>query len=124
MASRYCVALLRSTPLSAMLLILSSVTRVGAQRTAPWRDSSSHKVQFITVDKDVRLEVLDWRGSGRPIVLLSGLGDTAHVFDEFAPKLAVNYHVYGLTRRGYGASTIAKAGYAADRLGDDVLAVL
>jgi pimeloyl-ACP methyl ester carboxylesterase len=52
------------------------------------------------------------------------LGDTAHVLDEFAPTLAVDFHVYGITRRGYGASTIAKAGYVADRLGDDVLAVL
>jgi len=33
MASRYYVALLRSTQLSTTLLILSSVTRVGAQQT-------------------------------------------------------------------------------------------
>jgi non-heme chloroperoxidase len=124
MASRCYVALLGSTRLSATVLILLSATRVATQEAVPWRDPSPHKAQFITVDKDVRLEVLDWRGSGRPIVLLSGLGDTAHVFDEFAPKLAADFHVYGITRRGYGASTIAKTGYAADRLGDDVLAVL
>jgi pimeloyl-ACP methyl ester carboxylesterase len=76
------------------------------------------------VDKDVRLEVLDWGGSGRPLVLLTGLGENAHVFDDFAPKLARDYHVVGITRRGYGASTIAPSGYDANRLGDDVLAVL
>jgi pimeloyl-ACP methyl ester carboxylesterase len=46
------------------------------------------------------------------------------VFDEFAPKLTPDYHVYGITRRGYGASSAPATGYSADRLGDDVLAVL
>jgi pimeloyl-ACP methyl ester carboxylesterase len=76
------------------------------------------------VDKNVRLEVLDWGGSGRPVVLLAGGGDTAHVFDDFAPKLAASYHVYGITRRGFGASGFSASDYGADRLGDDALAVL
>ena len=92
-----------------------------------WHDRSPHRVRFVTVDKGVKLEVLDWGGSGRSIVLLAGLGDTAHVFDDFAPKLTSQYHVYGITRRGYGASSapaVGGASYSADRLGDDVLAVL
>jgi pimeloyl-ACP methyl ester carboxylesterase len=55
------------------------------------------------------------------------LGNTAHVFDDFAPKLTRDYHVYGITRRGFGASSAPvpdAANYSADRLGDDVLAVL
>ena len=68
--------------------------------------------------------MLDWGGSGRPLVLLTGLGNTAHVFDEFAPKLTSSNHVYGITRRGYGASSAPQSGYGADRLGDDVIAVL
>ena len=76
------------------------------------------------VDRDVKLEVLDWGGSGRPIVLLAGLGDTAHVFNRFAAALTGHYHVYGITRRGFGASSAPASGYSADRLGDDVLAVI
>jgi pimeloyl-ACP methyl ester carboxylesterase len=93
-------------------------------RGALWSSTSSSTVRFITVDKDVQLEVLDWGGSGRPVVLLAGLGDTAHVFDKFAPKLTRDCHVYGITRRGFGASSIPAEGYSADRLGDDVLAVI
>ena len=63
-------------------------------------------------------------GSGRPLVLLAGLGNTAHIFDSFAPKLASAYHVYGITRRGYGASSAPDSGYDADRLGADVISVL
>lgn len=97
------------------------------KETAWPTDSSPHSVQFITVDDNVKLEVLDWGGSGRPLVLLAGLGDTAHRFDRFAPKLTAAYHVYGITRRGFGASSApapANNNYSADRLGDDVLAVL
>lgn len=100
------------------------------QRATPdtaWKDLSPHTTHFVTVDKDVKLQVLDWGGSGRPVVLLTGLGDTAHEFDKFAPKLTGAYHVYGITRRGFGTSSApapTSANYSADRLGDDVLAVI
>jgi pimeloyl-ACP methyl ester carboxylesterase len=109
------------------LFVLSLSLHASAQQPDPWNDPSPHTVQLITVDKDVKLEILDWGGSGRSLVLLSGLGNTAHVFDDFAPKLTSEYHVYGITRRGYGASSAPAPdtdNYSADRLGDDVLAVL
>lgn len=91
-------------------------------------DASLHSESCVTVAPKVQVEVLDWGGTGRPLVLLAGLGDTAHAFDTFAPKLISKYHVYGITRRGYGASSVPDPArvenYAADRLGDDVLAVL
>jgi len=70
-----------------------------------WHDPSPHSVRFVTVERDVRLEVLDWGGSGRPLVLLTGLGNDAHIYDNLAPKLAGTCHVYGITRRGFGASS-------------------
>jgi pimeloyl-ACP methyl ester carboxylesterase len=56
--------------------------------------------------------------------MLAGAGNTAHVFDEFAPKLTANHHVYGVTRRGFGASGFSASGSGVDRLRDDVLAVM
>jgi len=59
--------------------------------------------------------------------LLTGLGDTAHVFDEFATKLTATYHVYGITRRGRGVSSSPvpnATNYTASRLGEDVLTVI
>jgi non-heme chloroperoxidase len=90
-------------------------------------DSSAHRVQFVTVDQGVQLEVLDWGGSGRPLIFLAGAGDTAHRFDGFAPQFTAQHHVYGITRRGFGASSKpapANGNYSADHLGDDVLAVM
>src|SRR5262249_22184308 len=95
-----------------------------AQNPNVWRDPSTHRSQFVTVEPNVQLEVLDWGGSGRPLILLTGGGGTAHSFDDFAPKLIIMGHVYGITRRGSGASSAPASGYGADRLGDDVLAVM
>jgi pimeloyl-ACP methyl ester carboxylesterase len=108
------------------------VTFQRATKGTAWSlDSSAHTVQFVTVAPDVNLEVLDWGGVGRPVIFLAGLGLTAHIFDTFAPKLTAHYHVYGITRRGFGASSVPapdymnlNGNYLADRLGDDVLAVL
>jgi len=106
------------------ILLISLLAPLYSQQPGAWQDPSLHAVQFITVDSNVRLEVLDWGGTGRPLVLLPGGGNTAHVFDEFAPKLTPEYHVYGVTRRGFGASGFSSADDAAGRLGQDVLAVI
>ena len=109
------------------LAVLLFARNLAPQQPGGWHDPSPHTVQFVTVDTNVKLEVLDWGGVGRPLVLLAGGGNTAHAFDDFAPKLTGSYHVYGITRRGFGASSSPAPhdnNYSADRLGDDVLAVL
>ena len=97
------------------------LTLVRATAETAWKDPAAHSVQFVTVAPDVKLEVLDWGGprSGRTVVLVPGLGNTAHIFDAVAPKLAARYRVFGITRRGFGSSSAPSSGYGADRLGDD-----
>ncbi|HEX3966667.1 MAG TPA: alpha/beta hydrolase [Edaphobacter sp.] len=90
-------------------------------------DSAPHTTQFVTVEQSVRLEVVDWGGSGSPLIFLAGAGDSAHRFDRFAPQFTKQHHVYGITRRGTGPSSSpapANGNYTADHLGDDVLAVM
>src|SRR5688572_14933698 len=41
-------------------------------------DPAPHRTQFVTVAPDVKLEVLDWGGSGRPVILIHGMSATAH----------------------------------------------
>ena len=98
-----------------------------AQTPAP-----SPRAESVTVAPGVQVEVLDWGGPkdgghGRPLLFLSGLGDTAHVYDTFAPRFTDRFHVYGMTRRGFGASSQpppTDANYSAERLGLDVAAVI
>jgi pimeloyl-ACP methyl ester carboxylesterase len=94
------------------------------RETAFQIDPSPHQVQFVSVDKSVKLEVVDWGGSGSALVFLAGLGNTAHVFDKFALNFTRKYHVYGITRRGFGRSSVPPSGYTVDRLALDVLEVM
>jgi non-heme chloroperoxidase len=110
--------------LDGTALLICFVMPLHAQSAPAWKDPSPHTTRFITVDDNVRLEVLDWGGSGRAVVLLAGGGDTAHVFDDFAPKLTAHNHVYGITRRGFGASGYKEETDVGERLGKDILDVL
>jgi non-heme chloroperoxidase len=80
--------------------------------------------QFVDVGDRVKLEVLDWGGTGRPIILLAGSGNTAHIYEDFAPKLRDSGHVYGITRRGYGVSSKPERGYSVPELSEDVWRVI
>lgn len=112
--------------ITAMFGAVSLMVTAMAQHPVAAQDSSPHRVRFVQVEPNVQLEMLDWGGSGRPLIFLAGLGGTAHDFDQFATKLTAGHRVYGITRRGFGASDhppTVTGNYSAERLGDDVLAV-
>jgi pimeloyl-ACP methyl ester carboxylesterase len=92
-----------------------------------WGCTSGHdgpSTRHVTIDSSTSLEVVDWGGSGPPLVLLAGLGHTAHVFDEFAPVLTDTYHAMGITRRGFGASSQPGSGYELSTLIEDLRIVM
>jgi non-heme chloroperoxidase len=96
---------------------------LNCRAVAPMPDNSPHTVRFVRTEPGVELEVLDWGGSGKPLILLHGLAGTAHDFDQFGPALAAEYRVIAITRRGSGRSSAPDTGYSTDRLADDVIAV-
>jgi non-heme chloroperoxidase len=114
---------MRTSPL-IVVWIAAAILAPSVSKAENWHDPSSHKIRFITVQPDVKIETLDWGGTGRPLLLIAGAGGTAHSFDDFALLLKPHFHVYGVTRRGYGDSSRPKDGYDADALGDDVVAVI
>ena len=114
----------RRNGLAALALCFFGGTTLKAQSGRGMAANEARVARFVAVEPNVKLEVLDWGGSGPPIVFLAGLGNTAHVFEDFAPRLRANHHVYGITRRGFGQSSVSRVGYSPDRLGDDVLAVV
>jgi non-heme chloroperoxidase len=89
-----------------------------------WMDPSPHTTTMVTVEDGVQVEVLDWGGSGPALLLLAGLGATAHHYDDVAPALAAKYRVIGVTRRGHRGSSAATAGYGFARLAEDIVRVI
>ncbi|QKZ13497.1 alpha/beta fold hydrolase [Spirosoma sp. KUDC1026] len=86
--------------------------------------NATPQTHFIPVADSVKLEVLDWGGSGPPLVFLTGFGNTAHVFTDFAPGFTDQYRVYAITRRGFGQSSKPKTGYDMSTLAHDILVIL
>jgi non-heme chloroperoxidase len=109
-----------------------SVTGLGyvapmAPRNVPldsWTDRAPHKALGVTVEPGVRIHVLDFGGTGTPLVFLSGIGNNAHVFDDFAQRFTRTNRVVALTRRGFGESSHPETGYDQPRLAKDVITVL
>lgn len=105
-----------------LAIVLIALSCLGA-RAAEWKDPSKHTVRLVDVEPGVRLEVLDWGGSGEPVLLLAGHGDTGHIFDDFAPLLTPRSRVIAITRRGFGASSQPENGYDLKTLVYDIAQV-
>ena len=85
------------------MLVRSFVTLVAVLQASSWVDPARHQMQMVNVADGVQLEVLDFGGQGSTILLLAGLGATAHSFDELAPMLAQKHRVVAITR-SFGAA--------------------
>jgi pimeloyl-ACP methyl ester carboxylesterase len=97
-------------------------TKINASTEAP-RDKSPHKSEFVTAN-GIKMNYLDWGGTGDVVILLSGFGNDAHIFDEFAPSLTDKFHVIGLTRRGFGETDRPASGYETETRVEDVRAFM
>ena len=94
--------------------------RVAAQDACPPPNG-----RLVTVSPGVRVEVVEWSQAGEPLLFLSGLGGTAHAFEDFAPVFADRYRVVGITRRGWGRSSRSPGyEYGSAVLMADILAVM
>jgi pimeloyl-ACP methyl ester carboxylesterase len=102
-----------------VLLVGCKQQSLGPAVSDSWVDHSPHKQGFVTAN-GVKLEYLDWGGTGEPLVFLAGLGLTAHIYDEIAPELAKDFHVVGLTRRGFGTSEKPTDSYELATLVEDI----
>ena len=68
-----------------------------------WRDPSPHKSLFAKIN-GIRLNYLDWGGTGPPLILIHGIEDNPHAFDSLAPKLTSHFRVLAYARRAHGRS--------------------
>ena len=91
---------------------------------AQYEDPAPHQAGFVTVADGVDLHYLDFGGTGETLLFLAGLGDSAHVFDEFAPRFVDTFRVLALTRRGFGESSQPATGYDVATMANDIAVFL
>lgn len=50
---------------------------------------------------EVNLHYLDWGGSGQPLVLIHGFGDSPYIFEDLAASLRSDFRVIAYSKRGH-----------------------
>ena len=82
------------------------------------------KAEYISVETNVRLHVTD-AGEGRPIVLIPGwpLSDEMYEY-QYNDFINKNFHVIGITLRGFGKSDKPYGKYDYDVHAEDILTIL
>lgn len=76
-------------------------------------DGTPHEKMLVQVGSTRKSISRCWTGGAgksRTMVLLTGLGDNAHVYDQFAFQFTDYFHVIGITRRGYPPSSLPGPG--------------
>ncbi len=58
----------------------------------------------IGVSDGLSLHALEWSTEGVPMILIHGFGNEAHIWDDFAPRVAGHYRVIAISLRGHGDS--------------------
>jgi pimeloyl-ACP methyl ester carboxylesterase len=85
-------------------------------------EPTSHRIKGA---HGLELHLLEWSTEGVPLVLLHGLGNEAHLWDDFVPSVVPHYRVLALDQRGHGDSDWdPEARYDAESMTDDLEAVL
>lgn len=106
-------------PIKTWWAVIPTMIALSVNAQSDWIDKSPHKPGFLTVN-NVKLHYLDWGGAGEALLFLHGMGDTAHIYDDLAPKFTNQFRVLALTRRGHGQSETPETGYETATLVEDI----
>jgi len=106
--------------LIALFTLAVTLTASGGQAEP---DTTPHAAHYLDAN-GARLHCLDVGGPGEPLLLLTGYGPSAHVFDRFATRLTNRCRVVALTRRGTLPSSRPSTGDDLGALTADILATI
>jgi pimeloyl-ACP methyl ester carboxylesterase len=80
--------------------------------------------RFIPMGDGTRIQVLDWGGTGDPVLFVPGFGLNAYIWSDIAPRLTNEHRVLALTVRGWYPSDAPASGYTYATVAHDVVTVL
>lgn len=72
----------------------------------------------------VKLHYLDWGGSGVPLILIHGLGDSPFLFEDLADSLKENFRVIAYSKRGHCKSETSDSNFDNSTLVSDLKLLL
>jgi pimeloyl-ACP methyl ester carboxylesterase len=72
----------------------------------------------------VRIHYLDWGGSGEPLILIHGAGDSPYIFLDLAASLKDKYRIIAYSRRGHSKSKTTELRFDNSTLVSDLKSLL
>jgi pimeloyl-ACP methyl ester carboxylesterase len=103
-------------------LVLSLLLTVTSLPSTGWTSPAAPIEGFVAAN-GVRLQYLDWGHNGPALILVHGLGDNPHKFDDLAPAFTDRFHVIAYARRGAGGSE-ARGPYDVETLSEDLRSLM
>jgi pimeloyl-ACP methyl ester carboxylesterase len=91
----------------------------GQRGSSNGTDPFPHRSEYATVN-GIKLNYLDWGGSGPPVVMIHGIADDPHVFDDLAARMHDRFRIVAYARRGHGQSDSPSGPYDAAALVEDL----
>src|SRR5678815_442714 len=86
---------------------------------AQFKDLSPHRVAFVQAN-GIRINYTDWGGDGPPLVMIHGIGDNPHIFDDLSRSLHKDFRIIAYARRGHGQSESPTGPYDLTALVEDL----
>lgn len=115
------IILLRVLLFSYLFVLLISCQQ--SQQLNQMEAKPIYKEGFIE-GNGVKLQYLDWGGSGQPLVLIPGLFDSPFLFADIASALKNNFRIISYSRRGHGKSKASESDYSNSSLVSDLKLLL
>lgn len=107
--------------LTGLLILLISCNQAKNKTEMP--TLQPYKEGFIRTDR-IKLHYLDWGGSGQPLILLHGLGDSPYLFEGIAESLQKNHRIIAFSKRGHGYTESIDSLYDTSTLVEDLKLLL
>src|SRR6187402_1326979 len=88
----------------AALVIFSYLCFLSISCRQPVNQKQLHQESYtehFIYHPNVKLHYLDWGGSGEPLILIHGLGDSPYLFNEIADTLSNHFRVIAYSKRGH-----------------------
>jgi len=102
--------------LLSVCVISVSCLQTSKQKQLAEKTYTEHFIRGTTI----KLHYLDWGGSGQPLILIHGLGDSPYIFEDLADSLKIHFRVIAYSRRGHCKSQTTDKNYDNSTLVSDL----